>query len=141
MIGALNATRPWQHVIEILNGYLKLAKELKQNKKINGNSFNFGPRNNEIVSVGNILRYIKDSWPGFDWVKMGNPIKNETDQLVLDTSKAQKILNWKTRFKVKESVKLTIDWYREFYKKRNTNSLIIEFTRKQIINYHNKFNI
>ena len=137
----LNATRPWQHVIEILNGYLKLAKELKQNKKINGNSFNFGPRNKEIVSVGNILRYIKDSWPGFDWVKMGNPIKNETDQLVLDTSKAQKILNWKTRFKVKESVKLTIDWYREFYKKRNTNSLIIEFTRKQIINYHNKFNI
>ena len=114
---------------------------MKQNKKINGNSFNFGPRNNEIVSVGNILRYIKNSWPGFDWVKMGNPIKNETDQLVLDTSKAQKILNWKTRFKVKESVKLTIDWYREFYKKRNTNSLIIEFTRKQIINYHNKFNI
>ena len=56
---------------------------------------------------------------------MGNPIKNETDQLVLDTSKAQKILNWKTRFKVKESVKLTIDWYREFYKKETQTHLLL----------------
>ena len=135
----LNASRPWQHVIEILNGYLKLAKELKRNKKINGHSFNFGPSNNEIISVGNILKYIKVSWPGFEWIKIGNPIKNETDQLVLNTSKAQKILKWKTRLKVKESVKLTIDWYKDFYKKGNKKSNIVQLTKKQIINYHSKF--
>ena len=39
-----NASRPWQHVIEIINGYLKLAKQLNSNAKINGQSFNFGPK-------------------------------------------------------------------------------------------------
>ena len=56
-----NASRPWQHVIEILNGYLKLAKKLSEDKKLNGQSFNFGPKNTEIVPVKNILEHIKNN--------------------------------------------------------------------------------
>ena len=85
----LTATRPWQHVIEILNGYLRLAKKLSKDKKLNGQSFNFGPKNSEIVPVSRILKSIKFNWPGFEWKKTGNIIKNETRLLVLNTSKAK----------------------------------------------------
>ena len=54
----LTATRPWQHVIEILNGYLRLAKKLSKDKKLNGQSFNFGPKNSEIVPVSRILKVL-----------------------------------------------------------------------------------
>ena len=91
-----NASRPWQHVIEILNGYLKLAKKLSEDKKLNGQSFNFGPKNTEIVPVKNILEHIKNNWEGFKWIKSRNLIKNETKMLVLNTKKAERILNWKT---------------------------------------------
>ncbi len=135
------ATRPWQHVIEILNGYLRLAKKLSLNKKINGESFNFGPSNSEIVSVGKILTHIKKNWSGFKWIKVGNSIKNETDLLVLNTDKAKKILSWNTRLKVPEAVKLTIEWYKEFYKNMNYKSRINLLTKKQILSYHNKYKI
>ena len=88
-----NASRPWQHVIEILNGYLKLAKNLSEDKKLNGQSFNFGPKNTEIVPVKNILEHIKNNWDGFKWIKSRNLIKNETKMLVLNTKKAERILN------------------------------------------------
>ena len=137
----LKASRPWQHVIEILNGYLKLAKKLNVDKKINGQSFNFGPKNSEIVSVKNILIYIKDYWPGFSWIKTGNTVKNETDLLVLNTNKSKKILGWSTRLKVKEAVKLTIEWYRQFYEAKKNKSYIAQLTRKQILDYHKKFKV
>ena len=135
------ASRPWQHVIEILNGYLKLAKKLSLNKKINGHSFNFGPKNSEIVSVKNILNIIKDNWPGFDWVKIGNTVKNETDLLVLNTNKANKVLKWKTRLSVNDAVKLTIHWYKEFYSNKSNKALMINLTKNQILDYHKKFKI
>ena len=136
------ASRPWQHVIEIINGYLKLAKKLNSNIKINGQSFNFGPKNSEIVAVNNILKNISINWPGFKWVKVGNIIKNETDLLVLNTNKVNKILNWKTRLKVDSAVKLTIEWYREFYENKKKNlTLITNLTKNQILDYHKKFKI
>ena len=136
------ASRPWQHVIEIINGYLKLAKKLNSNKKINGQSFNFGPKNSEIVAVSKILKNISRNWPGFKWVKIGNMIKNETDLLVLNTNKVNRTLNWKTRLKVDIAVKLTIEWYREFYQnKKKDFTPIKNLTKKQILNYHKKFKI
>lgn len=135
----LAATRPWQHVIEILNGYLRLAKKLSKDKKLNGQSFNFGPKNSEIVPVSRILKSIKFNWPGFEWKKTGNIIKNETRLLVLNTSKAKKILGWETRLRVDEAVKLTIQWYREFYQNKSKKFSIIDLTKNQILSYHNKF--
>ena len=73
-----------------MNGYLKLSKILSKSKRINGHSFNFGPKNNEIISVNKILKYISKDWPSFQWVKSNNIIKNETDLLVLNTTKAKK---------------------------------------------------
>ena len=137
-----NASRPWQHVIEIINGYLKLAKQLNSNAKINGQSFNFGPKNSEVVAVSKILQIITINWPGFKWIKIGNIIKNETDLLVLNTDKVNKILNWKTRLKVDFAVKLTIEWYKEFYENKKKNLIFMKnLTKKQILKYHKKFKI
>tara|TARA_Y100001970_G_C14236935_1_gene862414 strand:+ start:1468 stop:2538 length:1071 start_codon:yes stop_codon:yes gene_type:complete len=136
-----NASRPWQHVIEILNGYLKLAKQLSKNKKLNGESFNFGPRNSEIVPVKNILGYIKSNWEGFKWIKSRNLIKNETKMLVLNTKKSEKVLNWKTRLNVREATILTIEWYKKFYQNKKNKKIITKFTKEQIISYHEKFKI
>ena len=136
-----NASRPWQHIIEILNGYLRLAKKLSEDKKLNGQSFNFGPKNSEIVPVKNILEYISDNWEGFKWIKSRNLIKNETKMLVLNTKKAERILNWKTRLDVRAATILTIDWYRKFYQKNKNKKIITEFTKKQIISYHERFKI
>lgn len=136
-----NASRPWQHVIEILNGYLKLAKKLSEDKKLNGQSFNFGPKNTEIVPVKNILEHIKSSWKDFKWIKSKNLIKNETKMLVLNTKKAERILNWKTRLDVRQATILTIEWYKKFYQKNKNKQIITEFTKEQIIDYHEKFKI
>ena len=122
-----------------MNGYLKLSKILSKSKRINGHSFNFGPKNNEIISVNKILKYISKDWPSFQWVKSNNIIKNETDLLVLNTTKAKKILNWNTRLSVKQATNLTIEWYKEFYKSKNNSSKMIDFTKKQIFNYHKSF--
>ena len=94
-----NASRPWQHIIEILNGYLRLAKKLSEDKKLNGQSFNFGPKNSEIVPVKNILEYISDNWEGFKWIKSRNLIKNETKMLVLNTKKSRE--NFKLENKIR----------------------------------------
>ena len=67
-----------------------------------------------------------------------NPIKNETEMLVLNTKKAEKILNWKTRLNVEAATILTIEWYKKFYKNKKE---ITNFTREQIINYHKKIKI
>ena len=55
-----NSTRPWQHVLEPLSGYITLSYQLKKNKNINGGSFNFGPNINEVATVKKVLKYLKN---------------------------------------------------------------------------------
>ena len=62
--------------------------------------------------------------------------------MVLNTNKVNKILNWKTRLKVDFAVKLTIEWYREFYENKKKNlTFITNLTKNQILDYHKKFKI
>ena len=88
-------------------------------------------KTSEIVSVKNILNIIKDNWPGFDWTKIDKTIKNETDLLVLNTNKANKVLKWNTRLSVSDAVKLTIHWYKEFYRKSSNNNLMTNLTKNK----------
>ena len=62
-----NSTRPWQHVLEALSGYLDLAANLKKNKKINGQSFNFSSSKIKNISVIQFLTKIKNYWPNIRW--------------------------------------------------------------------------
>ena len=109
------ATRPWQHVIEPVYGYLKLA-ELMFKKKINKNSFNFGPGYKEIISVEEMVKIIKKIYPSLNYKVIKNyagPL--ESKFLTLDIENAKKYLNYNPQFSIYQTVRKTLDWYLKFY--------------------------
>ena len=85
-----NATRPWQHVLDIVHGYIMLAIKLKENKFVNGNSFNFGPGKNSNHTVLEVLREIKKSYQKANWKIKKNNVYKESTFLRLNTQKSKK---------------------------------------------------
>ena len=116
-----NSTRPWQHVLEALSGYLDLALYLQKNASINGESFNFSSDKIKNVTVLQFLKKIKIKWPEINWKVKKNNQFYESSLLQLDTSKAKKILNWKARLDIDETIEFVVNWYKNFKKnKKNT---------------------
>ena len=131
-----NSSRPWQHVLEIVYGYMKLALLLNKNKKLNGQSFNFGPSNTKIFKVIDILKEIKNEWKSFQWLNIDDR-KNirETKMLVLNCNKSKKILKWNLRINFKKTIKLTLEWYKAYYSSKTSQKKIIDITEKQRLDY------
>jgi len=124
--------RPWQHVLDPLYGYLILASKLyKYPKKFSG-AWNFGTEKNTITSVMTIVKYAIKNWGHGQFVVKKNNKFYEQANLQLNIEKSKKNLNWKPRYKIQESVKLTIDWYKKVIMKKTTPEKI---TREQITNY------
>jgi len=126
-----NSTRPWQHVLDIVYGYMKLAVNLKHNSKLNGEAFNFGPdkKNFRVIDV---LDKIKIYWPEVNWsIKIENKFK-ENYLLHLNSNKAKKILKWKTILNFSNSIKFTIEWYKYYFKNKKE---IYNYSLKQILQY------
>ncbi len=130
-----NSTRPWQHVLEALSGYLVLAFEITKNEKISGTSFNFSSDKIKNITVLNFLKKIKRKWPNIKW-KIKNKNKfYESSLLQLNNSKAKKILNWRAKLNVNETIDFVVDWYKNFKEnKRN----IFSISRNQIIKFMEK---
>ena len=113
-----NSTRPWQHVYDVILGYAILAGNLKKNKKINGEPFNFGPSKSNIFKVIDLIKLIKKYWnDGKILVKKNNRFK-EANLLQLNSNKSNKILKWKSRLSFVDSINITILWYKKFYEKK-----------------------
>jgi CDP-glucose 4,6-dehydratase len=116
-----NSTRPWQHVLEALSGYLDLSLRLDRDNSINGHSFNFSSDKIKNVTVLQFLKKIKIKWPEINWKVKKNNQFYESSLLQLDTSKAKKILNWKARLDIDETIEFVVNWYKNFKKnKKNT---------------------
>ena len=128
-----SSTRPWQHVLDVLNGYLILASKLKKNNTLNGQSFNFGPPIKSNYTVLAIVREMKKNWNLLEWV-FSNRTYHESTLLKLNSSKSLKYLNWKNKLDFKELIKLVTDWYKCFYENKN----IYDFSIKQIRNFEKK---
>jgi CDP-glucose 4,6-dehydratase len=130
-----NSTRPWQHVLEPLRGYLILAKNLYQSKEFHGTSFNFGPNKNmKKKRVIEVVKYFSNFWKNSKW-KVITPKKSiESKLLSLNCYKAKKKLGWTTILSSDEALKLTSDWYNNFYSKKKINN----FSYKQIFSYEKK---
>ena len=131
-----NSTRPWQHVLEALSGYLDLSLKLYQDKSINGESFNFSSDKIKNVTVSQFLTKIKHKWPEINWIIKKNNQFYESSLLQLDTFKAKKILKWKARLSIEETIKFVVDWYQNFKKnKKNTLQVstdqILKFMKKK----------
>lgn len=124
------STRPWQHVLEPLRGYLMLGEKLLEGKKEFATAFNFGPNLQDNLRVEEILKITKNLWDKVDYVlECDSNAPHEAELLMLDVAKAQKLLNWEPVMNSLESIKYTISWYREFYE----NGQIV--SQEQLGNY------
>ena len=130
------ATRPWQHVLEPINGYLKLATELKENSKINGESFNFGPSKSMSYTVENLVSQLSTFFEGSKWsIQSTDRELYEANLLSLDCDKAYKMLNFNTKLDFNSTSEWTSKWYESYYKQPNTRHS--KYTEQQIIEFSN----
>ncbi len=132
-----NATRPWQHVIEPIYGYLKLAEKLFGIKGKNYvGSWNFGPNNINlnVLSLAKLGKRIFKSNSKIIIKKSKNK-KHEAKFLSLNSNKSFKKLNWKIHMKPEISLKLTFDWFKNFYLNKNNKEKVLQFTFQQLKNY------
>lgn len=124
------AIRPWQHVLEPLSGYLCLGALMLSDSKKYSESWNFGPTDSDILSVGDILKLSINSWGRSKYIIDKNENLHEANLLKLDISKARAILKWEPIYDIKTAVSTTIEWYKNFYD--NKSSDIKLFTINQI---------
>lgn len=114
-----DATRPWQHVLEPLHGYLLLGEKLLLGQHDFATSFNFGPNPEGEASVIHVCELAKSHWNSIETKIIPEVAsrKHEAHLLKLDINKAKSMLGWKPRLTCQEAVALTIHWYRNFYEK------------------------
>lgn len=131
------STRPWQHVLEPLFGYLKLGMYLLENKlplKNTTPNWNFGPDVKNCKDVKYLTKYI------LDYLNLKIPIKiekkkfHEQNLLMLDNTKAKNELNWEPRMDINSTLEFTTNWYINF----NQNNNMYKYTHKQIEEYLDK---
>jgi len=126
------ATRPWQHVLEPLSGYLLLGQKLLEEPAKYNSGWNFGPHDDSVLTVESIVNKAIKYWGSGEVKIVSENNLHEANLLQLDISKASTYLNWQPVYKLEDSIKVTIEWYRYFYFE---NQNICEFTENQIINY------
>ena len=107
-----NATRPWQHVLECISGYLMLGQQLLTGNKGCADAWNFGPDLEGNRQVKQVLGTLKTKWPAIDWYCSDQFQPHEAQLLHLDSSKARKILSWRPVWTFEEGAAATAEWYR-----------------------------
>jgi CDP-glucose 4,6-dehydratase len=126
------ATRPWQHVLEPLSGYLQLGWQLLEGKKEFAAGWNFGPSIDSNLTVENVLKEAKKYWPRINYtVNTDEANLHEANLLMLDCSKANKLLKWKPVWGVQETFERSISWYKSYYENKhiNTEQDLIDFIK------------
>jgi CDP-glucose 4,6-dehydratase len=130
-----HSTRPWQHVLEPLSGYLALAADLlQQNTTNNGESFNFGPKAEVNKAVGELIDEMKGYWKSaqVEYDQNHNLKEKEAGLLKLCCDKALSRLSWSPTLNFDETVEMTTSWYQNWQK---SSSNVREFTQSQISKY------
>jgi len=120
------STRPWQHVLEPLSGYLMLAERLWDDRARYAEAWNFGPRNDDARTVEDIVALAARAWGGgLKWVVDAGLQPHETRMLKLDCSKAA-AAGWRPLLGAGEAVAWTIEWYRAWRDRRDVKALSFE---------------
>lgn len=128
-----NSIRPWQHVLEPLNGYLLIGEKLLKGEKQFSTSYNFGPTLSDNITVEAVSTLAKKSWPSIDFkFEQSKEQMHEANLLRLDISKAQHDLNWQPLWNAENAITHTINWYKNYYLNNTISSLsdLDNFNRK-----------
>jgi CDP-glucose 4,6-dehydratase len=105
------ATRPWQHVLEPLDGYLLLAEKLYTEGQVFAEAFNFGPTEEDAKPVQWIVEQLTQSWgDGASWHLDGGTHPHEAHYLKLDCSKARIMLGWQPHWNLAQALQAIIVW-------------------------------
>lgn len=108
-----NATRPFQHVLEALNGYLLLGQKILQGEDVN-RAWNFGPEGE--MSVLEVLQVAKSVWPAVKWEVDNTPTHPHMVYLLkIDSTESKKLLGWRPKLSMETAVRMAIEWYMEYY--------------------------
>jgi len=119
------ATRPWQHVLEPLSGYLMLAQKMFNSHKKYDEGWNFGPDKEDIKPVDWILDEMIKKWPKSSWELDKNSNPHEAGSLQLDISKAKFKLGWKPVWKLSHTLEKIVVWHRAWLDKKNMKSVCL----------------
>ena len=106
-----DATRPWQHVLEPLSGYLMLAEQLVAQGQSFASAWNFGPADEGARSVRWILDHLGARLPEAVWRHVGGPQVHEANVLKLDSSRAGRELRWAPRWGLPQALEKTVEWH------------------------------
>ncbi len=127
------STRPWQHVMEALNGYLTLSYQLSKNSSLDGQSFNFSNDKIKNLTVLDFVKKLSKKWTKSRWKILKDERFKETALLQLDNKKSKKKLKWKNVLTINQTADLVASWYYDFYysksKKINTIDQIKYFMK------------
>lgn len=115
------ATRPWQHVLEPLSGYLHVGQKLLEEKKEFGEAWNFGPSDEGSITVEEVVNNVKKHWDKIDYEINHDPKQlHEANLLKLDCSKAHILLKWKDVWDSNKTFEKTVIWYKTYYEENKT---------------------
>ena len=117
-----NATRPWQHVLECLSGYLFLGQKLIEGDKNFEGAWNFGPERSGNRTVADVLSLLQTHLPEMRWHQTAVPQPHEANLLYLDSVKAHSQLGWQPVWNLSTTLEKTADWYRAFQNSQTTIS-------------------
>lgn len=127
-----HALRPWQHVLEPLQGYLQLAERVYHDPDDFAQAFNFGPNEQDVKSVGWVVDKILQLWNEKSSWQLDQTAKpHEAAYLKLDSAKAKNKLGWNPRWPLERALQETVGWYRSYQSGENMR----EKTLSQINNY------
>lgn len=110
------ATRPWQHVLEPVSGYLCLAERLWDAPEALAEAWNFGPADDDARPVRWVVERLVERRPGASWSVDDSPHPHEAGALKLDSSKARSRLGWSPRWRLREALERTLDWHESWRK-------------------------
>lgn len=125
VIRSPNAIRPWQHVLEPLSGYLKLAESLYRDAKGYASAWNFGPSDQDARTVGWVIDHMVRRMPGASWQQDSTPSVHEANILKLDSSKAKAELGWQPKWHLEQALDKVVEWHQAWQRGGDVRALCI----------------
>jgi CDP-glucose 4,6-dehydratase len=125
------ATRPWQHVLEPLAGYVRLAERLlADGGERQAEAWNFGPAADDVRSVAWLVERLCEGAPGTRWSVDASAQPHEAALLSLDSTKAIERLGWRPRWDAGEAVRKTLEWHRAWREGRDMHAVSLRQARE-----------
>lgn len=132
-----DAVRPWQHVLDPLEGYLLLAQALIERGQDVAEAWNFGPDSGGTATVGELVHAMAQLWPGeAGWSVDPHVQPHEAGLLTLDSSRARQRLGWRPKWGLKQSLRYTLEWHRAWRDGQDMQ----QYCRTQIAAHEGEFN-